>query len=197
VAGCQLAHARARPAGRATVGLRVTGQSTIGSSQTAGSAGGGTRGYIRWMADAIWILGPRSLGGPGRACGRGRRCDRPDCLVRRRRFRRWRLLAHSLLGGRRLQTGQIGWCQRPQRVCGGLSASLTSSSSFHPFARGRMKAGPVNSPGEASVRRMGDEGAAGEQERMIYTAAPRPGRCPAACGSRSHDVVTAQTITRG
>src|ERR1043166_7970042 len=51
--------------GRATVGLRVTGQSTIGSSQTAESAGGGTRGYIPWMADAIWILGPPSLGGLG------------------------------------------------------------------------------------------------------------------------------------
>jgi hypothetical protein len=92
--------------GRATVGLRVTGQSTIGSSQTAESAGGGTRGYIPWMADAIWILGPPSLGGLGRACGRGRRCDRPDRLVRRRRFRRWRLLAHGWLGGvRRLLTG--------------------------------------------------------------------------------------------
>ena|SRR6266496_4059782 len=68
--------------------------------------GGGTRGYIRWTADAIWIPGPPPLGDLGRASGRGRRCGRPDHLVRRRRFRRWwHLLAHGRRGVRRLLTG--------------------------------------------------------------------------------------------
>jgi hypothetical protein len=69
---------------------------------TGRTQGGGTRVYIRWTADAIWILGPPSMGGRGRASGRDRRCDSSDHLVRRRRFRRWRLLAHGGCGARRL-----------------------------------------------------------------------------------------------
>jgi len=77
------------------LGLRVIGQSTVSGSQPGEHRGGGTRGYIRWMADAIWILGAPSMDGRGNAPDRDRRCDRPDRLVCRRRFRRWRLLAIS------------------------------------------------------------------------------------------------------
>jgi hypothetical protein len=94
----------------------VIGQSTVGGSQPGRTQGGGTRGYIRWMADAIWIPGAPSMAGRGRAFGRDRRCGRPDHLVRRRRFRGWRrLLAHGRQGvrlniGSAIMTGlEIRW----------------------------------------------------------------------------------------
>jgi hypothetical protein len=84
--------------GEPRLGLREAGSESLVARKPGRAQGGGTRGYIRWMADAIWIPGPPSLGGCGRACDRGCRCDRPDRPVRRRRFRRWRLLAQRWWG---------------------------------------------------------------------------------------------------
>jgi hypothetical protein len=68
---------------------------------------------------------------------------------------------------------------------------------FHPFARGRVKAGSGKYPAKQASGEWETKVLLENKNAWSAKPAPRSARCLASCGSRSHLTVTAQTITAG